>query len=228
MIRLASLVTSLCVFLFSLTQPTTVYSEEIQAGAAKIDITHPDSKLVESPLYSRALIIRSAKTTVVLVTMDVVSIGEIGYIADDFLANVRRRVHAEIGIDGANILINASHCHGIPSPESETLTVQAIVKAWEKLEPVTLGVGKGTEDRIMENRRMFLKDGTEMMVLVDKVDVLSLVDSCSRSWMSSLVRWDDFFSSCQGHPLNRVPAATAGVGQDDALVVAVSRHSARS
>ncbi|MEC7565180.1 MAG: hypothetical protein VX738_05800 [Planctomycetota bacterium] len=164
MIRLASLVTSLCVFLFSLTQPTTVYSEEIQAGAAKIDITHPDSKLVESPLYSRALIIRSAKTTVVLVTMDVVSIGEIGYIADDFLANVRRRVHAEIGIDGANILINASHCHGIPSPESETLTVQAIVKAWEKLEPVTLGVGKGTEDRIMENRRMFLKDGTEIDV----------------------------------------------------------------
>ena len=28
---------------------------ELRAGAAKVDITHPDSKGVESPLHSRAL-----------------------------------------------------------------------------------------------------------------------------------------------------------------------------
>ena len=56
----------------------------LRAGAAKVDITHPDSKQVSSPLYSRALVIQDEKTTIVLVSMDVVSIGGIGYIKDDF------------------------------------------------------------------------------------------------------------------------------------------------
>jgi hypothetical protein len=64
----------------------------LRAGAAKVDITHPDSKQVSSPLYSRALVIQSENTTIVLVSMDVVAIGQIGSIKNDFLPNVRRKV----------------------------------------------------------------------------------------------------------------------------------------
>ena len=58
--------------------PAERAAAQLRAGAAKVDITHPDSKEVESPLYSRALVISSGAETMVLVTMDVVSIGEIG------------------------------------------------------------------------------------------------------------------------------------------------------
>lgn len=136
----------------------------LRAGAAKVDITHPDSKQVSSPLYSRALVIQDEKTTIVLVSMDVVSIGGIGYIKDDFLPNVRRKINKSLGIDGTSILINASHCHGKPAVDSEMLTVQAIEVAYQNLEEVTVGVGAGSEDRIMENRRMFLKNGREIDV----------------------------------------------------------------
>jgi len=136
----------------------------LRAGAAKVDITHPDSKQVSSPLYSRALVIQGENTTIVLVSMDVVAIGGIGYIKNEFLPNVRRKVKESLGIDGTSILINASHCHGIPSPDSESLTVQAIETAYQNLEEVTVGVGSGSEDRIMENRRMFLKSGREIDV----------------------------------------------------------------
>ncbi len=144
--------------------PASKVTAQLRAGAAKVDITHPDSKGVESPLHSRALVISSGAETMVLVTMDVVSIGEIGYIKNDFLENVRARAKKELGLEPANIVINTSHCHGIPSPDTEALTVQAITEAMGKMEPVTVGVGKGHEDRIMENRRMLLKDGREIDV----------------------------------------------------------------
>ena len=148
----------------SVTAASTAKPTNLLAGAAKVDITHPESMLVEGPLYSRALVIQSESTTVVLVAMDVVSLGKIGHIKDDFLNNVRANIRADLGLDPNNIMINASHCHGFPSPDSEALTVQAIKQAYENLEEVSIGVGKGHEDRIMENRRMFLKNGKEVDV----------------------------------------------------------------
>jgi len=149
---------------FAIPSSATAKPEHLWAGAAKVDITHPNSALVESPLYSRALVIKSESTTVVLVAMDVVSLGQIGNIKDDFLGNVRAKIKADLGINPANIMINTSHCHGTPSPDSEALTVQAIQQAFENLERVTIGAGKGHEDRIMENRRMFLNNGKEIDV----------------------------------------------------------------
>lgn len=162
--RIGTLLAVILINSFSITASSMAKGTSLRAGAAKVDITHSDSTLVESPLHSRALVIKSESTTVVLVTMDVVSLGKIGNIKDDFLSNVRATVKADLGIKPANILINTSHCHGIPSPDSESLTVQAIKQAYENLEEVTIGVGKGHEDRIMENRRMFLKNGREVDV----------------------------------------------------------------
>ena len=147
-----------------LTFSTLCQAVELTAGAAKIDITHPAKKLVEIPLHARALVLKSEDTALVIVTMDVVSIGEIGSIPDDFQSNVRARINDKLGIPTQNIMFNASHCHGTPSPKSEDLTVQVIQEAYRELVPVTLSTGRGHEDRIQENRRMQLKNGGEIDV----------------------------------------------------------------
>jgi hypothetical protein len=60
---------------------TTMHAAELRAGAAKVDITHPDGP-VSGPLC-RALIVTNGDVTPP-VTLDVVSLGEIGYIKNDF------------------------------------------------------------------------------------------------------------------------------------------------
>jgi len=103
-------------------------------------------------------------TTAVIVTLDVVAIGEIGYVDNKFLPTVRGQVEKELGIKPENILVNASHCHGVPCKDVDQRTIKAIRKAATNLVPVTVGAGTGHEDRIMENRRLKLKNGKEIDV----------------------------------------------------------------
>ncbi len=117
------------------------------------------------PLYLpndvKALALRSGAATAVIVTVDAVAIAEIGSIRNDFLANVRSQLKEELNLDPAHILINASHCHGKVCADVEARTVQAVVEAWQNMVPVSVGAGTGCEDRIMENRRLKLKNGKE-------------------------------------------------------------------
>lgn len=141
--------------------PLTVDAGILTAGAAKVDITHDDAGPVNDRLYATAVAITDETTTLILVGVDAVAIGEIGSITNEYLPQVRAAVRAKLGIDPASILINASHCHGIVHPDVAARTVQAIVTAWEGRVPVKVAVGSGHEDRIMENRRLILKDGRE-------------------------------------------------------------------
>ncbi len=75
----------------------------LQAGAAKIDISRVERGPLESPLFAKALVIKSEATTAVLVTLDVVSFGEIGSIPNDFIANVRARARKELGLRKGNM-----------------------------------------------------------------------------------------------------------------------------
>lgn len=131
------------------------------AGAAKVDITDREAGPVNDPLFVKALVLKSETTTAAIITVDAVAIGEIGRIKNDFLPNVRQRITAQLGIPSANVLVNASHCHGIVCADVEERTFQAVKAAIEKLTPVKIGVGSGHEDRIMENRRLKLKSGRE-------------------------------------------------------------------
>jgi hypothetical protein len=142
------------------TATSSVSAREIQAGAAKVDITNRQ-KLVHDPLHARALVIRQGDTLVVLVTLDVVSVGEIGHIDDEYLGNLRVRLQKELGIDPNNVIVNASHCHGTPCDDVEERTFAAVKQAFEGLQPVQVGYGRGHEDRIMENRRLLLASGRE-------------------------------------------------------------------
>ncbi len=134
---------------------------QLRAGAAKVDITHPDTQPRNERLWVRALALSDESTTAVLITVDAVAIGEIGKIKNDYLPQVRARLEKELGIAPTSVVVNASHCHGVVCDELEQRTVQAVTEAWQKRVPVRVGVGVGHEDRIMENRRLKLKNGRE-------------------------------------------------------------------
>jgi len=133
---------------------------QLMAGAAKVDITN-ESGPVNDRLYVKALILKSDDTTAAIVTVDAVAVGEIGTIGNDYLAKVRSRIEKELGIAPANVLVNASHCHGIVCTDVDERTFQAVSEAAKNLVPVTVGAGTVHEDRISENRRLKLKSGKE-------------------------------------------------------------------
>ncbi len=147
-------------FLISLTMPCqSAVAETLLAGVAKVDITDLDAGPVNDPLYVKALVLKSGSTTTAIVTVDAVAIGGIGHIKDDYLGKVRGIVERELGIPPTNVIANASHCHGIVCKDADDRTVRAIKQAASNLVPVKVGVGTGREDRIMENRRLKMKDG---------------------------------------------------------------------
>ncbi|MCX7407607.1 MAG: hypothetical protein NTZ32_05930 [Planctomycetales bacterium] len=131
------------------------------AGAAKVDITNVEAGPVNDPLYVKALVVRSDAVTAVIVTVDAVAIGEIGHIKNDYLPKVRSRLEQELGIKPSQVMINASHCHGVVCADVEERTVRAVTLAAQNLVPVTIGAGSGHENRVMENRRLKLKSGRE-------------------------------------------------------------------
>jgi hypothetical protein len=90
----------------------------------------------------------------VIITVDAVAIGEIGYIGNDYLGNVRARIEKDLKIAPESVMVNASHCHGIVCSDVDDKTVEAVKKAAENLVPVRVGIGVGHENRISENRRL--------------------------------------------------------------------------
>ena len=133
----------------------------LRAGAAKVDITDRNSGPVNDPLHTRALVVTDGDATLAIVTLDVVAIGEIGRIQNDFLPRLRGRIKKELGIPPEHVLVNASHCHGLPCADVGERTFQAVKQAAQSTVPVRVGAGTGREDRIMENRRLKLKGGEE-------------------------------------------------------------------
>jgi len=140
--------------------PVAGVAGQLQAGVAKVEITDRTVP-VNDPLFAKTLVLRSDDTTVAIITVDAVAIGEIGRIKNDFLVNVRAQLQKELNIPPAHVLINASHCHGIVCADVERRTVQVVKDACRNFVPVKVGAGRGHEDRISENRRLKLKDGTE-------------------------------------------------------------------
>ncbi len=134
---------------------------QLWAGVGRADITNMQAGPVNDRLYVKALVLKNGTTTAAIVTVDAVAIAEIGSIGNDYLAKVRSQIEKELNIQPANVLINASHCHGVVCPDVDQRTVQAVTEAWQSMVPVKVGTGVGHEDRIMENRRLRLKNGQE-------------------------------------------------------------------
>jgi hypothetical protein len=137
---------------------------ELKAGAAKIDITSEAAGPANGRLHARAIVISDGTTTAAIVALDVVAIGEIGHIKDDFLPTVRTEIQKTLGIPPSNMIVNASHCHGTPAKDTDQRTIKVIKQAHANMVPVKVGTGTGHEDRIQENRRLIMKDGREIDV----------------------------------------------------------------
>jgi len=133
----------------------------LRAGAAKVDITDPAAATGGAPLYAKALVLSNGDTTVVIATVDAVALAEIGSIKKGYLASVRSQLEQELHVKPANVLINASHCHGVVCKDVEQRTLQAVKEARRNMVPVNVGAGSGHEDRIMENRRLKLHSGAD-------------------------------------------------------------------
>lgn len=139
--------------------PASSARASLMAGVARVDITNRDAGPVNDPLFVKALVLKSDSIMTAIVTVDAVAIGGIGHINDEYLGSVRSAVEKELGIPPTHVIANASHCHGIPCKDVDDRTVRAIKEAASRLVPVKVGVGTGHEDRIMENRRLKMKDG---------------------------------------------------------------------
>jgi hypothetical protein len=137
----------------------------LRAGVARSDITtSAEGAAVHDPLYAKALVLDDGATSVVIIAMDVVAIGGISDVPDDFLPNLRSRIEAELGISGGNVLVNASHTHPpgrllCDNVEQVDRTFAAVRRAMQNMVAVRVGTGVGYEDRIMINRTLRLKDG---------------------------------------------------------------------
>lgn len=134
---------------------------QLRAGAARVDVTDAKTRPANDRLYVRALVLDDGTTRAAIVAVDAVAIGEIGPIGNDYLPNVRSRLEKDLGISPANLVVNASHCHGLVCSDVDQKTVQAVQEAARNLVPVKVGAGAGHEARIMENRRIRLKNGKE-------------------------------------------------------------------
>lgn len=146
---------------FVLLPTASATAGQLRAGAATVEVTNTEAAVLNDPLFVKALVLQDDATTAVIITVDAVAIGEIGPIRDDYLATVRGQLQEELKIEPESILVNASHCHGSVCADVAQRTVRAVKEAWQKLTPVDVGVGVGHEDRIMENRRLRLKNGKE-------------------------------------------------------------------
>ncbi len=133
----------------------------LEAGTAVVDVTDRTIP-VHDTLHAKALILKEGDRTVVLLTIDAVALGELGRIKSDFLPQLRARIAKELGLAPENLLVNASHCHGVLRPDFPELCFQVIKSAMAELVPVRAGVGSAQENSISENRRIHMRDGSEV------------------------------------------------------------------
>ena len=140
----------------------SLQAAELRAGVARIEITDRAAGPVNDPCFAKALVLKSGSTTVVVITVDAVAVEEIGRIGSGFLATVRGRLEKELGVPPSSVVVNASHCHGIVRGDTAQLVVQAVKEAAKSMVVVKAGAGAGQEDHISENRRVRMKDGSEV------------------------------------------------------------------
>jgi hypothetical protein len=142
-------------------QPSNA-QEPLRAGTAKIEITNPQTSRVHDPCFAKALVCQQGDVSAVVITLDAVAVGGIGAIRNSFMETVRQELARDPGIAPANVLVNASHCHGNVRSDCEESVVAMVREAWRKLQPVQVGVGSAVEAGISENRRVRLKDGSQV------------------------------------------------------------------
>lgn len=161
---------------------------DLQAGAARVGITPPvgvplsgyfaaegrteTAREIHDELYARALVLNDGRTSVAVVTLDLIALG------DEELQLVREAIQRMAGIAPEHLIVACTHTHSgpivEPFPPSDLvpgqadedyyrllprLIASAVATAVRRLRPARIGAGTGS-CAININRREFLPDGT--------------------------------------------------------------------
>jgi len=163
----------------------------IHAGTAKCEITTPDPNVkVRDPLYARVLVLDNGAKRLVMISMDCISIGDIGEVKDSFLPRLRGDLESGLGIDKTQTLVSATHTH-VPGKmicDEDTLVKRiygAVSDALTGMIPVRIGVGYGHDDSFAVNRTLKLKDGSAWSIRqahpLPKDEYVGSLDYCDHS-----------------------------------------------
>ena len=163
-------------------------AEDLKVVAASVDITPPlgtpmagyyaerAAEGVHDPLHAKAIVLERDGKTVVLVGLDLIAT------TFGIVAEARRMIEETTGIEGADVMISATHAHTGPILQGKgdrihpfggrnPLTVkygqrlpgmiaEAVRKAEANLRPARVSAVHGHEPSICFNRRFHMTDGT--------------------------------------------------------------------
>jgi neutral ceramidase len=119
---------------------------QLQAGAARVDITPaaselpPSSQGVLDPLYARAIVVANGHSRAALLTVDA------GGLPTALWETLRNRAESELGIPRDNVMVTATHTHSAPFQRSAAYPDQlfaALRDAASRLQPARMAFGSG-------------------------------------------------------------------------------------
>lgn len=154
-------------------------NQSFSAGAAQTDITPPLGTIINGefvafyahtihdPLYSKALVLQNAGTTLAFVIVDICAMDK------DFITGTKKEITDLTGIQAEHILIAATHTHfagsildllGSPCdlPYRRSLgkkIVQSVVNALKRLRPARIGFVAVDVPEHLVCRRYYMKPG---------------------------------------------------------------------
>lgn len=119
---------------------------QLQAGAAKVDVTPPESSLPKNfrgildPLFARAIVVDDGKTRAAMVTIDA------GAVPPPLWTKLADRAERELRIPKHQFLLTATHTHSVPWTPAEGYEdkiFEAMRKAAAALKPARMAYGTG-------------------------------------------------------------------------------------
>lgn len=157
-------------------------TKQLRAGAATAVIT-PNlgvslcgamqdrlAQSIHDDLHARSLVLDNGNQRLALIVLDLIAAGK------EWLAGIKHQIHSFTGIPLANILISCTHTHSAVTPvpvfqsrvEKGYLewagprVADSVRVAVQRMQPARIGWAVGREDRVVFNRRYFMKPGTRL------------------------------------------------------------------
>ena len=128
------------------------------------------AQTIHDELNARCLVLDNGETRLAFVVLDLIAARK------EWLSKVKHQVNSYTGIPFSNILISCTHTHTAPTPvnvfqsnaEKKYLewagprVADAVRIAVGRLQPARVGWAVGKEERVVFNRRFFMKPGTKL------------------------------------------------------------------
>lgn len=125
---------------------------------------------IRDELHARSLVLDNGDTRLALVVLDLIAARK------EWLSEIKHQINSFTGIPLAHILISCTHTHSAPTSvpvfQSNVDTdylkwaaprvADSVRVAVQRLQPARIGWGVGREERVVFNRRYFMKPGTKV------------------------------------------------------------------